>query len=123
MTLEKIKSWVPYNLPNHLQDWFQTGKTNNNWAHDIWKSYSQSTYIHCSTTKLKVKQGIVDFAKHKWPLHFSRFFEAFRYAGPSLPSNVVTLVVNYAGVSVVDEMERVFLELPFTEITTVFSSR
>ncbi|WAR27648.1 MYO7A-like protein, partial [Mya arenaria] len=72
---------------------------------------------------LKVKEDIVSYAKYKWPLLFSRFYEAYKFAGPSLPKNDVIIAVNWTGVYVVDDQEQVLLELSFPEITAVSSSR
>uniref|UniRef100_A0AAQ5YS72 Myosin VIIAa n=1 Tax=Amphiprion ocellaris TaxID=80972 RepID=A0AAQ5YS72_AMPOC len=71
----------------------------------------------------KVKEEVVDFARHKWPLLFSRFYEAFKFSGPSLPKNDLIVAVNWTGVYFVDEQEQVLLELSFPEITAVSSSR
>lgn len=97
----------------------------------------------------KVKEDVVDFARLKWPLLFSRFYEAFKFSGrkteisvsllcvsmflhgadmfvftgPSLPKNDVIVAVNWTGVYFVDEQEQVLLELSFPEITAVSSSR
>lgn len=65
----------------------------------------------------------MSFARFKWPLLFSRFYEAYKFAGPSLPKNEVIIAVNWTGVYVVDNEEQVLLELGFPEITAVSSSR
>jgi len=70
-----------------------------------------------------VKEDIVNYARYKWPLLFSRFYEAYKFAGPSLPKNDVIIAVNWTGVYVVDDQEQVLLELSFPEITAVSSSR
>jgi hypothetical protein len=56
---------------------------------------------------------------YKWPLLFSRFYEAYRFSGPSLPKNDVIIAVNWTGVYVVDDQEQVLLEFSFPEITSV----
>ena len=65
----------------------------------------------------------MNYARYKWPLLFSRFYEAYKFAGPSLPKNDVIIAVNWTGVYVVDDQEQVLLELSFPEITAVSSSR
>lgn len=75
------------------------------------------------TIHFQVKEEIVAFARFKWPLLFSRFYEAYKFAGPSLPKNEVIIAVNWTGVYVVDNEEQVLLELGFQEITAVSSSR
>ncbi|XP_071164800.1 myosin-VIIa-like isoform X4 [Mytilus edulis] len=100
------------------------------------KANAMNQYINLVTQKLKtnyfsnerikpnkVKEDIVSYAKYKWPLLFSRFYEAYKFAGPSLPKNDVIIAVNWTGVYVVDDQEQVLLELSFPEITAVSSSR
>jgi myosin-7 len=68
---------------------------------------------------LRVKEDIVAYAKFRWPLLFSRFYEAFRNSGPNLPKNDVILAINWTGIYVVDDQEQVLLELSFPEITNI----
>ena len=83
----------------------------------------QSYYVKENVPALKAKEDVVSYAKYKWPLLFSRFYEAFRYSGPNLPKNDVIIAVNWTGVYVVDDQEQVLLELSFPEITTVSSQK
>lgn len=71
----------------------------------------------------RVKEDVVEYAKLKWPLLFSRFYEALRCSGPHLPKNDVIIAINWTGVYVVDEQEQVLLELSFPEITSVASHK
>jgi hypothetical protein len=41
----------------------------------------QSYYVKERVAALKAKEDVVSYAKYKWPLLFSRFYEAFRYSG------------------------------------------
>ena len=71
----------------------------------------------------RVKEEIVNFSKLRWPLLFSRFYEAYQFSGPTLPKNEVIIAVNWTGVYIVDDQEHVLLECSFPEITNVSSSR
>ncbi len=81
--------------------------------------FLQSLHARERAELLRVKEDIVAYAKFKWPLLFSRFYEAYRYAGPNLPKNDVILAINWTGVYVVDDQEQVLLELSFPEITHI----
>lgn len=59
----------------------------------------------------------------RWPLLFSRFYEAYQFAGPSLGRQDVIIAVNWTGVYVVDDREHVLLELQFSEVSGISSSR
>ena len=45
------------------------------------ETFLQSYYVKDKVPVLKVKEDVVSYAKYKWPLLFSRFYEAFRYSG------------------------------------------
>ena len=66
---------------------------------------------------------MVNFAKFKWPLLFSRFYEAVRTAGPKLPKDEVIIAVNWTGIYMVDDQEQVLLELSFAEVRAVSSKK
>ena len=70
-----------------------------------------------------MKEDLVNFAKFKWPLLFSRFYEAVRTAGPKLPKDEVIIAVNWTGIYMVDDQEQVLLELSFAEVRAVSSKK
>lgn len=43
----------------------------------------QSYYLKEKVPALRVKEDVVSYAKFKWPLLFSRFYEAYRNSGKS----------------------------------------
>ncbi|GMT03904.1 hypothetical protein PENTCL1PPCAC_26078, partial [Pristionchus entomophagus] len=69
-----------------------------------------------------IKEEVVSFAKYKWPLLFSRFYEAIKVGGPTLPRNEVIIAVNWTGVYVVDDSEEILVEFSFPEIAEVLTS-
>lgn len=72
---------------------------------------------------IRVQEDVVNFARFKWPLLFSRFYEAVRTGGPKLPRDQLIIAVNWTGVYMVDDQEQVILELAFAEIKSVASRK
>ncbi|XP_063762884.1 LOW QUALITY PROTEIN: myosin VIIAa [Eleginops maclovinus] len=118
--LERLLSLIPSYIPDRE---ISTSRTVEKWAHLIMAAHKKGIYTQKRFDPQKVKEEVVDFARHKWPLLFSRFYEAFKFSGPVLPKNDLIVAVNWTGVYFVDEQEQVLLELSFPEITAVSSSR
>uniref|UniRef100_A0A665TAH3 Myosin VIIAa n=1 Tax=Echeneis naucrates TaxID=173247 RepID=A0A665TAH3_ECHNA len=114
--LERLLSLIPSYIPDRE---ISTSRTVEKWAHFIMAAHKKGIYTQKRFDPQKVKEEVVDFARHKWPLLFSRFYEAFRFSGPSLPKNDLIVAVNWTGVYFVDEQEQVLLELSFPEITAL----
>ena len=68
---------------------------------------------------IKVQEDVVNYARFKWPLLFSRFYEAVRTGGPKLPKDEVIIAVNWTGIYMVDDQEQVILELSYPEVKSV----
>lgn len=80
MNAEKL-----YNLlPNYIPDYcLQRDNAVETWHQLIMQAYKKSYYVKDRVPILKVKEDVVSYAKYKWPLLFSRFYEAFRFSGKS----------------------------------------
>ncbi|XP_078265910.1 unconventional myosin-VIIa-like [Rhinoraja longicauda] len=76
-----------------------------------------------SPDPLTLKAQLVDLVRLEWPLLFSRFFEAAKFSGPTLPRNKLVVAINWGGLSFVDEKEKVLLTRSFPEITGVTTNR
>uniref|UniRef100_A0A8C4U0M9 Myosin VIIA n=1 Tax=Falco tinnunculus TaxID=100819 RepID=A0A8C4U0M9_FALTI len=116
MVLERLLNLIPSYIPDRE---ITASKTVEKWAQLIIAAHKKGIYTQKRTDPKKVKEEVVDFARFKWPLLFSRFYEAFKFSGPSLPKNDVIVAVNWTGVYFVDEQEQVLLELSFPEITAL----
>ena len=93
------------------------------WISAVQAYHKKAYYTLEGADKNRVKEDVVLFAKFKWPLLFSRFFEAYRFSGPALPRNDVIIAVNWTGVYIVDDQEHVLLECSFPEITNVAANK
>lgn len=125
MSLERLAELIPNYIPDTLLGLSRSGsKTDlSYWSNLISSTHQKGYFTRDNVQPIKVKEDIVNFARYKWPLLFSRFYEAYKFAGPTLPQNDVIIAVNWTGVYVVDSQEQVLLELSFPEITALSSSR
>uniref|UniRef100_A0A8C4EBN6 Myosin VIIAa n=1 Tax=Dicentrarchus labrax TaxID=13489 RepID=A0A8C4EBN6_DICLA len=121
--LERLLSLIPSYIPDRE---ISSSRSVEKWTHFIMAAHKKGIYSQKRFDPQKVKEEVVDFARHKWPLLFSRVklcSVPLFLSGPSLPKNDLIVAVNWTGVYFVDEQEQVLLELSFPEITAVSSSR
>jgi len=110
-------------IPSYIPDSQLEAQAADKWLSKIEKAHAKGSFCKEGLPATKVKEDVVTMAKEEWPLLFSRFFEAYKFSGPSLPRNDIILAVNYKGVFVTDDQERILLECPYANLTTVSASR
>ena len=103
-------------LSNYIPDDCLSEKTVEKWTNLIVLAFNKSYYYRERVSPLKVKEDVVEYSKYKWPLLFSRFYEALRLQGPPLAKNDVIVAINWTGIYFVDDKEQVLQELSFPEI-------
>lgn len=89
------------------------------WEHLVTKAFETSTSIQTSVDPLRCKEDIVIYAKLKWPMMFSRFFEAIKLKGEAINKDLVIIAVNWTGIYIVDQSEHILLEMSYPEVTYV----
>ncbi|XP_062521649.1 myosin-VIIa-like [Corticium candelabrum] len=119
VTVEKVGSVITSYVPDGAIVALGMDK----WINAVFGCFKMRFHGKQSIDTQMVKENVVTFARFKWPLLFSRFYEAYKFSGPSLPKNDVIIAVNWTGVYIVDDQEHVLLECSFPELTTVTSSR
>ncbi|UJR09223.1 hypothetical protein I4U23_013470 [Adineta vaga] len=118
---DRLRELLPHYIPDSQ---LVQNKATERWLQIIMHAHKR----HFSNSKesisvVRVKEDVVNYARFKWPLLFSRFYEAYKFSGPTLPKNEVIIAVNWTGVYVIDDQEQVLLELSFPEITQILSSK
>ncbi|XP_041913733.1 unconventional myosin-VIIb isoform X1 [Alosa sapidissima] len=116
---EKAKSVVEECISSTLQE----AKTEEKWVQMVSAAHMEGPYINSKKRAPVVKAEVVDYAKQKWPLLFSKYFEVVRFSGPALPKNKFILAINWTGITFLDEREKKVLQLTFPEVTGVNTMR
>uniref|UniRef100_A0A8B9RG66 Si:ch73-194h10.2 n=1 Tax=Astyanax mexicanus TaxID=7994 RepID=A0A8B9RG66_ASTMX len=94
-------------------------KSESKWVQMINTAHLEGPYINSKNRAAEVKAEVVDYARQKWPMFFSRFFEVIRTSGPPLPKNKFIMAINWTGITFLDERERKLLELSYPVVTGV----
>ncbi|AWP04504.1 putative unconventional myosin-VIIa-like [Scophthalmus maximus] len=93
------------------------------WIQLISSAHSQGPYVIGMQSRESVKGELVDSAREKWPLHFSKFYEVTMMSGPPLPKSRFVVAVNWKGIFFMDGREKKLLELPYLEVNEVQANR
>lgn len=79
------------------------------WEKLILEAYSKNNYVRENGLREAAKEDVVIFAQLNWPLLFSRFYETVLIDGPKLESPNLILGINWTGVYIIDEHEKVLV--------------
>ncbi|KAL7071707.1 hypothetical protein ACQ4LE_009624, partial [Meloidogyne hapla] len=100
------------------------------WIQLILHAFRKKILNNCETPPPSVKQikcDVIKYAAKNWPLHFSRFFEVYKFSGPPLPVNQLTMAVNSHGISLLDarcdiqnqNKQSILFEIEFIELANI----
>uniref|UniRef100_A0A3Q3XBS1 Uncharacterized protein n=1 Tax=Mola mola TaxID=94237 RepID=A0A3Q3XBS1_MOLML len=93
------------------------------WIELISAAYLQGCYAKGKLKTEHVKAKVVNSARQKWPLYFSKFYEVTMISGPPLPRSRFAVAVNCTGILFVEGKDKKLLELPYIEIKAVHITR
>uniref|UniRef100_A0A3Q2QHE4 Myosin VIIB n=1 Tax=Fundulus heteroclitus TaxID=8078 RepID=A0A3Q2QHE4_FUNHE len=112
----------PENVKEAVKDCIKTSlleaKSEDKLVQMIHTAHAQSSFLSSRQNADVLKGEVVDYAREKWPMFFSRFFEVTKQS-PPLPKSKFIVAINWAGITFLDEREKRLLELSFPEVTGV----
>ncbi|XP_046852385.1 myosin-VIIa-like [Xenia sp. Carnegie-2017] len=110
-------------LHSYIPDkYMQTSSGQEKWRHLVEDAYSKNKSIKDKVNAHTIKGHVVETARLRWSMLFSRFYEANQLSGSSLAQQNIIIAVNWTGVYVLNKEDSVLLELQFAKITGVLSN-
>ncbi|XP_077009590.1 unconventional myosin-VIIb [Tamandua tetradactyla] len=116
---EAIRELLPSCIPTKL---YRT-KPLERWVSLITATLTQAPYTLQHSPPLAVQEQVVDAARLRWPLLFSRLFQVTTLSGPRLPKAQLILAINWRGLAFLGQTEKMLLELCFPEVTGLIANR
>ncbi|XP_072297186.1 unconventional myosin-VIIb-like [Eucyclogobius newberryi] len=95
-------------------------KSMNKWIQLISSGHSQALSDYGRQSPDAIKGELVDIARQKWTIFFSKFYEVTMTSGPALPKSRFIVAVNWSGIFFMDGRDKRLLELPYIEVKSVF---
>ncbi|KAM6918322.1 unconventional myosin-VIIb-like [Xenentodon cancila] len=94
-------------------------KSMTKWIHLITAALSEDSYVNGNVNADGVKGKLVDMARQKWPLDFSKFYEVTMMSGPPLPKSRFVAAVNWSGIFFMERRDKTLVEIPYLEVKKV----
>ncbi|XP_033838555.1 unconventional myosin-VIIa-like [Periophthalmus magnuspinnatus] len=91
-------------------------KSMNKWIQLINTGHSQALNYYGRQSPDTIKGELVDIARQKWPVFFSRFYEVTMRSGPALPKSRFIVAVSWSSIFFLDGTDNRLLELPYIEV-------
>uniref|UniRef100_I3KQX6 Myosin VIIBb n=1 Tax=Oreochromis niloticus TaxID=8128 RepID=I3KQX6_ORENI len=96
-------------------------KSKTRWTQFISSAHKEGPYVSGRQNSDEVKGELVDIARKKWAIHFSKFFEVTMMSGPPLPKSRFIVAVNWTGIFFMDERNRQLHEIPYIAVRKTIS--
>ncbi|XP_039878393.1 unconventional myosin-VIIb-like isoform X1 [Simochromis diagramma] len=94
-------------------------KSKTRWTQFISSAHKEGPYVSGRQNSDEVKGELVDIARKKWAIHFSKFFEVTMMSGPPLPKSRFIVAINWTGIFFMDERNRQLHEIPYIAVRKV----
>ncbi|KAK7945068.1 hypothetical protein WMY93_000796 [Mugilogobius chulae] len=91
-------------------------KSMNKWIQLVSNGHSQALSDYGKQSPDSIKGELVDIARQKWPVFFSKFYEVIMTSGPALPKSRFVVAVNWSGIFFIEETDKRLLELPYIQV-------
>lgn len=95
-------------------------KSMNKWIQLVSAGHSQALNDSGRKNPDTIKAELVDNARQKWPVYFSKFYEVTMTSGPALPKSRFIVAVNWSGIFFIDGADKRLVELPYIEVKGAF---
>uniref|UniRef100_A0A671SXL7 Unconventional myosin-VIIa-like n=1 Tax=Sinocyclocheilus anshuiensis TaxID=1608454 RepID=A0A671SXL7_9TELE len=119
MSMENTRTVIKECINSKLLE----AKSEEKWIQMVNTAHAQGPFINSRTKSDKVKAEVVDYARQKWSMLFSKFFEVAKLSGPPLPKSKFICAINSMGITFLDEREKNLLVLSYPELTGVNTIR
>uniref|UniRef100_UPI00358F5089 unconventional myosin-VIIa-like isoform X2 n=1 Tax=Myxine glutinosa TaxID=7769 RepID=UPI00358F5089 len=93
------------------------------WMQKVESMLAEATYKVKNVDPQKIKENLVTFARVKWPIRFSRFFEIYKMSDSGITEVNLIAALDWQGLCLLDADENVSRKLTFPEIITVATER